>query len=100
MISNETGIVAMKINKRIKIKGKVQGVFFRKSTQEKARQLDITGWVENEPDGSVLTEMEGTTEAIAQMEQWLHQGPERARVEEVLVREGEVKGYRGFEVRR
>jgi acylphosphatase len=90
----------MKINKRIQIKGKVQGVFFRKSTQEKALQLGITGWVQNEPDGSVLTEIEGTAEAIAQMEQWLHQGPERARVEEVMIVEGEVKGYEDFQVKR
>jgi len=90
----------MTLNKRIQIKGKVQGVFFRKSTEEQARQLGITGWVQNERDGSVLTEIEGTATAIAQMEQWLHQGPERARVDEVIIVEGEVKGYRDFEVRR
>ena len=90
----------MKINKRIQIKGKVQGVFFRKSTQEKALQLGIAGWVQNEPDGSVLTEIEGTAEAIAQIEQWLHQGPDRAQVEEVIIVEGEVKGYHDFEVKR
>jgi acylphosphatase len=90
----------MKTNKRIQIKGKVQGVFFRKSTEEKARQLGLRGWVQNEPDGSVLTEIEGPAPAIAQMEQWLHEGPERARVEEVVVREGEVKGYQDFKVKR
>ena len=90
----------MKINKRIQIKGKVQGVFFRKSTQEKALQLGITGWVQNDPDGSVLTEIEGTAQAIAQMETWLHTGPERARVEEIIIVEGQAKGYQGFEVRR
>lgn len=88
----------MKINKHIKIKGKVQGVFFRKSTQEKALQLGITGWVRNEPNGSVLTEIEGIAQAIAQMEEWLHKGPERARVEEVMIVEGDVKGYQDFEV--
>jgi len=90
----------MKINKRIQIKGKVQGVFFRKSAQEKAQQLGITGWVQNEPDESVLTEIEGTAPAIARMEQWLHQGPERARVDGAIIVEGEVKGYKDFEVRR
>ena len=90
----------MKTNKRIQIKGKVQGVFFRKSTQEKARQLGLRGWIQNEPDESVLAEIEGTIEAIAQMEQWLHEGPEQARVEEVMIVEGEVKGYQDFEVRR
>lgn len=70
------------------------------STEEKAWQLGLRGWVQNEPDGSVLTEIEGPAPAMSQMEQWLHEGPERARVEEVVVREGEVKGYRDFEVRR
>jgi len=90
----------IKINKQIRITGKVQGVFFRKSTQDKARQLGISGWVQNEADGSVLTEIEGNAEAIAQMEQWLHQGPEHARVEEVTIAEGEVKGYQDFQVKR
>ena len=90
----------MKINKRIKIKGKVQGVFFRKSTQEKALELGISGWVQNELDGSVLTEIEGPATAIAQMEQWLRTGPERARVDEVIIVEGAVKGYDNFQVKR
>ncbi|MGW8122859.1 acylphosphatase [Roseivirga echinicomitans] len=40
--------------KRIKVTGKVQGVYFRVSTQEQAKQLGIKGWCKNEPDGSVL----------------------------------------------
>lgn len=90
----------MKLNKRIQIKGKVQGVFFRKSTEEKALQLGITGWVQNERDGSVLTEIEGTAKAVAQMEQWLYNGPERARVEDVVIEEGEIKGYHDFQIKR
>lgn len=91
----------MKINKLIRVRGKVQGVFFRKRTQEKAIQLGITGWVQNEPDGSVITEIEGLPEDIKQMEQWLHVGSDRAQVKEVmLVEEGEEKGYRFFEIRR
>ncbi len=39
---------------RIKVTGRVQGVFFRASTKEKAEELGINGWVRNEPDGSVL----------------------------------------------
>ena len=89
----------MKINKRIQIKGKVQGVFFRKSTQEKALQLGITGWVQNEMDGSVLTEIEGTAEAIEQMETWLHHGSEQARVDEVIITEGDIKDYKDFQIK-
>lgn len=90
----------MVIGKRVRIKGKVQGVFFRKSAQEKAQQLGVTGWVRNEPDESVLTEIEGSAQAVAQMEKWLHQGPERARMDEVVIVEGEVKGYDNFQVKR
>lgn len=90
----------MKTNKSIQIKGKVQGVFFRKSTQEKAQQLGISGWVQNDPDGSVRIEIEGSAKAIEQMEKWLHTGPKRAEVNELIIKEGEWKGYKTFEVRK
>lgn len=90
----------MKVNKCIRIKGRVQGVYFRKSTEDKARVLKLTGWVRNEPDGSVLTEIEGPEYAVQQMEQWLHSGPERAIVEEIIVNIGDLKGYKVFTVHR
>jgi acylphosphatase len=88
----------MKTNKRIKVVGKVQGVFFRKSTKEKARELDITGWVRNEPDGSVLTEIEGHRHSVMAMESWLKKGPERAEVEKLLIEDGKEQGYREFDI--
>lgn len=86
------------MNKQIKITGKVQGVFFRKKTQEKAKELGIKGWVRNEADGSVLTEIEGNQQALTVMEAWLKNGPERARVEHLLVQIGSEKGYRDFKI--
>jgi len=88
------------MNKKIQVIGKVQGVFFRKRTQEKARELGVTGWVSNETDGSVRAELEGKPEAITKMEAWLKVGPERAVVETILSEEGEEKGYLDFEIRR
>ncbi|MEX2594057.1 MAG: acylphosphatase [Anditalea sp.] len=88
------------MNKQIKITGKVQGVFFRKRTQEKARELDIKGWVRNEPDGSVLAEIEGNQQALTVMEAWLKIGPERAKVENLIIQMGEEKGYRDFEIKK
>lgn len=76
----------MKINKQIKVIGKVQGVFFRKSTLEKATELGIMGWVRNEPDGSVLVEIEGPQQALFLMESWLKTGPARAKVETLIVK--------------
>lgn len=88
------------MNKLIQIIGKVQGVFFRQSTKQKAEELDIKGWVRNQPDGSVLAEIEGHQQAVMVMEAWLKMGPENAKVEKLIVQQGEEKGYTGFEIRR
>ncbi len=84
------------MNKRIQITGNVQGVFFRKNAQHKAHELGVRGWVRNEPDGSVLVEIEGESQAIAAMREWLKQGPPRAKVEGIWEEDGEVQGYSGF----
>jgi acylphosphatase len=49
----------MKIHKNLYISGKVQGVFYRKSTKEIADKLGVKGFVQNMPDGSVYAEAEG-----------------------------------------
>jgi acylphosphatase len=49
----------MKKHFNIRISGRVQGVFFRASTKAKAEELGISGFVQNEPDGSVYIEAEG-----------------------------------------
>lgn len=85
----------------IRVHGKVQGVFFRASTQEKAQELGLTGFVKNEKDGTVYIEAEGEPEALKQLEQWTHDGPSRARVEKVDVKEiDEMVGFGKFEQRR
>ena len=83
----------------ITVTGKVQGVFFRASTRDKARALGIKGWVCNRSDGSVFLEAEGSEEQLEDLISWLQEGPERARVQEVLCRDGQVKNYAGFSVR-
>lgn len=45
--------------RRIRFEGRVQGVFFRATTAKAASSFDVTGWVRNEPDGSVLMEVQG-----------------------------------------
>jgi acylphosphatase len=85
----------------MKISGKVQGVFFRASTQEKAEELGLTGFVQNEPDGTVYLEAEGNPETIKQLEAWAHHGPEKARVDKVEVKElDKLEGFGKFEQRR
>lgn len=86
----------MKINKQIRVSGRVQGVFFRKSTQQKALELGIKGWVKNEPDGSVLVEIEGIPSSIMEMEKWLKQGPPAAKVTSIEITDGEVFNHADF----
>ncbi len=57
------------------VSGKVQGVFFRACTQEKAKALNVTGWVMNTLAGTVRGEAQGDTEALGELIHWLeHEG--------------------------
>ncbi|GAB3826244.1 acylphosphatase [Pontibacter rugosus] len=95
MESNSKKRIAMRVY------GKVQGVFFRATTQEKARALGLTGFVQNELGGTVYLEAEGDVKALSQLEQWAHEGPSRASVEKVEVEEKEsLLGFEEFEQRR
>ena len=65
------------------VEGKVQGVFYRQSTREKAVALGLTGTVKNLPDGHVEIIATGTAEQLQQLKQWCNQGPPRAVVTKV-----------------
>ncbi len=83
----------------ITVRGLVQGVFFRASTQQQARSLNLTGFVRNEADGSVYLEVEGGEESIARLLQWIKDGgPPQGRVAGINVEEGEVIGFTGFTI--
>ena len=85
----------------IRVHGKVQGVFFRASTQQKAEELGLAGFVQNDDDGTVYLEAEGNPDALRQLEDWVHEGPDHARVSRVDIRSiKELKGFEGFEQRR
>ena len=87
------------MNKRqvsILISGRVQGVYFRASSKEVALQLGITGWVRNEPDGSVFIKAEGDSKAIHQFIAWCQIGPLRAMVQHVKVEEGTPENFKSF----
>jgi len=68
------------------VRGRVQGVFFRASTQREAKRLGLTGWVKNRPDGSVEILAEGEEDGLKELIGWAHRGPSAARVERVDVR--------------
>ena len=76
------------IAKRMRVRGRVQGVFYRATTKEEADKLGISGWVKNESDGSVSITAEGDPNKISKFTEWCKGGPIMARVdslEEVIV---------------
>lgn len=74
------------------VRGRVQGVAFRWYTQREARRLGLTGWVRNQPDGSVRLVAEGEREGLDRLWAWLAHGPERARVTDRRQHRGEASG--------
>lgn len=90
----------MKIRTHIFVSGKVQGVFFRSGTRDKALELGIAGWVRNLGDGRVEAVFEGKQEDIEKMVEWCRRGPQYAQVENVeVVPEGYRGEFKGFIVR-
>lgn len=84
---------------RVVVSGKVQGVYFRASTEDEARSRGLTGWVRNNRDGEVEAVFEGEQAAVEAMIAWCHRGPPGARVTGVTVTWEEPRGERGFTVR-
>ncbi len=74
------------------IKGVVQGVFYRSSARQVARQLNLTGWVKNLPDGRVEIVAEGEEKKLEEFIKWCHKGPPSAIVDEVKVTYSEALG--------
>ena len=71
--------------RKILVKGRVQGVFFRASTQKKAKQYVIKGTVKNTATGDVEIIALGEQQGMQQFIQWCHKGPLSAKVTEVIV---------------
>ena len=92
--------IAMIKSFAIRVSGKVQGVFYRASTADKAISLGLSGFVRNEPNGSVYLEAEGDEQKVEQLIEWCKQGPPRAVVSAVEANEQPLKNYERFEVKR
>jgi len=81
-----------KVRAHVVVKGRVQGVYYRAETRDRARQLGLTGWVKNRPDGAVEAVFEGEKGAVEEMVSWCRQGPPLAEVTDLEV---EWSGYTG-----
>ena len=84
---------------KIRVTGRVQGVFYRDTARGEAESLGLSGWARNERDGSVAIEVEGEEAALNKFLGWCRRGSRWARVDSVQVRDGEVANFSGFQIR-
>ncbi len=90
----------MKIRAYVRVYGRVQGVFFRAHTVEKARSLGVTGYVRNMSDGSVEAVIEGDRDKVLELIEWMKVGPPLARVDDIKIDFSEYRGeYKDFRIK-
>ncbi|OGZ17926.1 MAG: acylphosphatase [Candidatus Nealsonbacteria bacterium RBG_13_36_15] len=84
----------------ILVSGLVQGVFYRSKTLRKSKNLNLTGWVKNEPNGSVKIVAEGEEENLGELIGWTKSGPPLAKVNKIKVEwEKDKEEFKDFEIR-
>ncbi|MBP1924041.1 acylphosphatase [Halorubrum alkaliphilum] len=87
------------VRAHVYVSGRVQGVYYRASTRDAAREKGVDGWVRNLDDGRVEAVFEGSESAVEAMVEWCHTGSRAADVADVDVTREEPEGVDGFEVR-
>jgi acylphosphatase len=88
-----------RISVRIVVRGMVQGVMFRVTLTEVARANLVDGWVRNRADGAVEAILEGEERNVREVVRWSHRGPQRARVDHVVVSIPQrPRGLKGFRI--
>ena len=86
------------IRRRVIVHGRVQGVFFRDTIRRMAQSRGVSGWVRNNPDGTVEAAFEGSPESVESMIRFSHEGPRGAQVERVEVFDEKPEGLEGFRI--
>ena len=85
---------------RILIEGRLQGMHFRLKTEEKARQLGLTGFVRVLSDGRIEIEAQGQKDELEALLAWCQEEPHSSQIKSILYRYDEIiKPYSGFSVR-
>ena len=88
------------INVHVLISGKVQGVWYRANTKNKAKELGIKGWVRNTKDGRVEAFFQGDGKQVDDMISWCSKGPPLATVTDIVVEKIEIsEDFKGFTIR-
>jgi acylphosphatase len=85
---------------RVRISGRVQGVFFRTSCARVAEDLGLAGWVRNLPGGDLEAAFQGVDRAVEDMLEWCRKGPSHARVDRVEVKDEPAFPDTGFRIER
>lgn len=93
-----TGVSSPLRRRRVRIHGRVQGVFFRDTLRRRAESRGVAGWVSNRGDGTVEAVLEGRETDIEALLGFCRQGPARAEVEHVDVRSEPPEGLTGFKI--
>ena len=88
-----------RIRRRVVVHGRVQGVFFRDSTDREARGRGLAGWVRNRDDGAVEAVFEGAPADVRSLVEFCESGPDSAEVERTDRSEEGPEGLSDFEVR-
>ncbi|MCB9802397.1 acylphosphatase [Candidatus Nomurabacteria bacterium] len=83
---------------KIKVFGRVQGVGFRYYAKVKANKLDLKGFVQNQADGSVYLELEGSSDALADFVKWCKKGSPWSKVKSLEVKQGDLRYFDNFVV--
>jgi acylphosphatase len=91
--------VAEPVARKLRLFGRVQGVFFRQWTVNQARALGVNGWVHNARDGSVEALVQGDEAAVTQMIDGMRRGPPQAHVEDLTIENVEPETVEGFSVK-
>ena len=84
--------------RRVIVHGFVHGVFFRDSVRRHALNARVSGWVRNNPDGTVEAVFEGAPDAVERLVTFCHSGPRGARVDRVEVTAEEPEALEGFKI--
>lgn len=82
------------------INGRVQGVFYRATARQVAKEMGITGWVKNTDEGEVEIVATGTLEQLRKLIDWCKVGPSQAKVKEVVIEYLEEESFKNFEIRK
>ena len=82
----------------LRIRGRVQGVYYRGSAQDEAQRLGIAGFARNETDGSVTAFAQGEDAAVDEFIAWCRRGPRGAHVTQVDIHDESPRDLRAFQV--